>query len=123
MSGVLLKPLSYPDPNELVAVWQTAPGLNLKDLNASPATYFTYREENRTFQDIGLWRRDSSSVTGIAEPEHVATLMVTDGTLPILGLQPILGRWFTTRDDSPGSPQMVMFPTDIGSADSAATLR
>src|ERR1017187_8798092 len=62
VSGVLLKPLPHPDPARLVPVWQTAPGLDVKDLNASPATYFLYREEGRTFQDIGLWRRDSLSV-------------------------------------------------------------
>src|SRR3981189_2960386 len=56
VNGVLLKPFPFPESGNLVAIWQTAPGLNLKDLNASPATYFTYREEGRVFQDIGLWR-------------------------------------------------------------------
>ncbi len=108
VSGVLLKPLPYPDSDRLVGVWQTAPGLGIKDLNASPATYFTYRDEAQTFQDIGLWRTDSVSVTGIAEPEQVDALFVTDGTLPILGVQPIRGRWFTRKDDLPGSPDTVM---------------
>jgi len=71
-------------------------------------TYFTFREENRTFQDTGVWRHDSVSVTGIGEPEQVDALFVTDGTLPILGIQPIRGRWFTRKDDSPGSPETVM---------------
>src|SRR5580658_6363916 len=65
LSGVLLKPLPYPNPDQLVGVWEKAPGLGIGDMNASPATYFTFREENKTFQDTGLWRTDSFSVTGI----------------------------------------------------------
>jgi predicted permease len=108
LSGVLLKPLPYPNSDQLVGVWETAPGLGIKDLNASPATYFTFREEGRTFQDIGLFRSDSVNITGVGEPEQVASMTVTDGTLPILGVQPIRGRWFTRKDDLPGSPETVM---------------
>jgi MacB-like periplasmic core domain len=108
VNGVLWKALPYPDPAKLVGVWQTAPGLGIKELNASPATYFTYRDESRTFTDIGLWRSDSVSVTGIAEPEQVPALFVTDGTLPILGVQPTLGRWFSRKDDVPGNPETVI---------------
>ncbi len=106
--GVLLKPLPYPDPDNLVSVWLTAPGLGFKEVNASPATYFTCRDEGRTFQDIGLWAYRSVTVTGIAEPEQVDALAVTDGMLPILGVQPVRGRRFTAKDDSPGSPQAVV---------------
>ena len=108
LSGVLLKPLPYPNPEQLVGVWETATGLSMKNLNASPATYFTFREESRAFQDIGLWRNDSVNITGVGEPEQVAGLDVTDGTLPILGVQPIRGRWFTRKDDLPGSPETVI---------------
>jgi predicted permease len=108
LNGVLLKPLPYPEPDRLVAVWETAPGLNIRDLNASPSTYFTFRDESRTFQDIGLWRGDSVSVTGLTEPEQVDALFVTDGVLPVLGVRPVLGRWFSHKDDSPGSPRTVM---------------
>src|ERR1043166_9658071 len=65
IAGVLLKPLPFPKPDELVAVWHTAPGLSIKQLNASASTYFTYREESRTFQDIGLWTGGTASVTGL----------------------------------------------------------
>ena len=108
VEGVLLKPLPYPQPERLVGVWHTAPAINIKDLNASPSTYFIYRDQNRTFQDIGLFTGDSVSVTGVAEPERVQALLVTDGTLPILGIPPMLGRWFTREDDSPSSPDTVM---------------
>ena len=108
LEGVLLKPLPYPHSEELVGVWHKAPGINIPELNMSPSDYFIYREQGRTFQDIGLYSGDSVSVTGIGEPEQVPALNVTDGTLPILGVQPMLGRTFRREDDLPGAPQTVL---------------
>ncbi|MFI5095149.1 MAG: ABC transporter permease [Candidatus Acidiferrales bacterium] len=108
LESVLLKPLPYPRPNELIGVWLTAPGVNIQNLNIAPSNYFIYREQNRSFQDIGVYNGDSVSVTGRAEPEQVDGLDVTDGTLPLLGVSPVLGRLFTRQDDSPGSPDTVI---------------
>jgi len=106
--GVLLKPLPFPDANRLVAVWHSAPGINLEMLPQGPATYLTYREEGRTFEEIGLWQNGMVTVTGLSEPERVPALIVTDGTLPILQVAPHLGRRFTRQDDSPAGPATVM---------------
>src|SRR5260370_12034706 len=108
IDGVVLEPLPYPHPEELVAVWPTAPGLNIKDLNSSDSSYFIYREQSRTFQDIGLYRNDSVNLTGMVEPERVSALDVTDGVLPILGVRATLGRTFTRADDSPGGAKTLM---------------
>jgi predicted permease len=104
LEGVLLKPLPYPNPNELIGVWHTAPGINISDLNMAPSNYFIYREQNQSFVDIGIYNRDAVSITGVAEPERLTALDVTDGTLPLLGIAPMLGRTFTRQDDSPGVP-------------------
>src|SRR5208282_3010820 len=104
LESVLLKPLPYPRPNELIGVWHTAPGINVPILNMAPSHYFIYREQNQSFQDIGVYEGDSVSITGVAEPEQVDSLLVTDGTLPLLGIPPMLGRLFTHEDDSPGAP-------------------
>jgi predicted permease len=108
LEGVLLKPLPYPRAEQLIGVWHTAPGVGIKDLNMSPSNYFIDREQSTTFQDIGMYTGDSLSVTGAGEPEQVRGLDVTDGTLPILGVTPVLGRLFTREDDSPGSPETVL---------------
>jgi len=108
LESVLLKPLPYPKPDELVGVWHTAAGLNIDNLNMSPSDYFIYREQGQTFQDIGLYQGDSVSITGTAEPEQVEALDVTDATLPLLGIPPMLGRTFTKQDDSPGAPDTVI---------------
>jgi predicted permease len=108
LNGVLLKPLPYPDPERLIGVWLTAPGIDIKDLNMSPSSYFIFRDQNQSFTDIGLYTGDSVSVTGVAEPEQVDALDVTDGTLPLLGAKPAIGRLFTREDDSPGTPETVV---------------
>jgi predicted permease len=107
VNGVLLKPLPFADPDRLVGVWHVAPGLMEGDLNQSPATYLTYRD-NGVFQDIGMWRNSAVAVTGRGDPERLDALMVTDGTLPLLGVRPALGRLFTPEDDAPGSAQTVI---------------
>jgi predicted permease len=108
VDGVLLKPLPYPHAEQLIGVWHTAPGIGIKELNMSPSIYFIDREQNTTFEDIGVYAGDSLNVTGAGEPEHVPGLDVTDGALPILGVAPALGRLFTRKDDSAGSPQTVL---------------
>ena len=108
LDGVLMKPLAYTHAEDLAGVWLTAPGINVADFYLSPSDYFVFREQGMTWQDIGIYTGDSVSVTGIAEPEQVDTLLVTDGILPLLGVQPILGRGFTRQDDSPNSPATVM---------------
>jgi predicted permease len=108
LEGVLLKPLPYSHPDELVAVALTAPGINLKDVNISPSTYLILREQSRTLQDIAMSMGYSVNITGLGEPEHASSLIATDGLLPILGISPLLGRSFTRADDSPGSADTVM---------------
>jgi predicted permease len=108
LQGVLLKPLPYPKADDLVGVWHVAPGLNIKELSAAPSNYFIYREQNRTFQDIGLYTGDSVNITGVGEPEQVRALLVTERVLPMLGIPPMLGRWFTPKDSTPGSPDTML---------------
>jgi predicted permease len=108
LEGVLLKPLPYPKPNELIAVWHSAPGIGIDELNMSPSNYFIYREQNQSFQDVGVYSGGRVALTGVAQPERIDSLNVSDGTLPLLGIPPLLGRIFTRQDDSPGAPDTVV---------------
>ena len=108
VEGVLLKPLPYPHAEQLIGVWHSAQGVGIKDLNMAPSIYFIDREQNTTFQDIGVYGGDSLNVTGAGEPEHVQGLDVTDGLLPLLGVRPVVGRLFTRLDDSAGAAQTVL---------------
>jgi predicted permease len=108
IEGVLLKPLPYPEPNRLVGVWHTAPGIQIKDLNMAPSHYFIYREQGQTFQDVAMYQGDSLSVTGVNEPEQVDALDVTETLLPLLGVAPVAGRLFSADDAQPNAPKTAM---------------
>ena len=108
IEGILLRPLPFHDAEELVAVDHTAPGVSLENAGAAPFQYFTYREDSRTFQDIGLWNTDTASLTGLAEPEEIRTLNVTPNILPILQVQPLVGRLFSEADGKPDGAKTVV---------------
>ena len=106
--GVLLKPLPFEEPGRLVGVWHKAPGMGIEMLNQSPAFHFTYEDEGRTFERVGMWNNAGVAVTGRGEPERVRAVQVTYGVLEALRTQPMRGRRFMRQDDSPGSAETVM---------------
>jgi predicted permease len=108
IDGVLLKPLPHSHSEELVMLRHTAPGIGIKDLNMSASLYFTYREESRVFQDVTLWSPETSDITGLAEPEEVPVLLATHRFLPMLQVQPALGRGFRPEDDDSHGERTVM---------------
>jgi predicted permease len=109
VNSVLLRPLPYEDPEGLVGVWHSAPGIGFDGyLNQAPATHYTYREESRVFEDVGMWDDQQFAITGLGEPEQVQGMYLTDGTLPILGVTPLLGRVFNAEDDTPGTTETVI---------------
>lgn len=108
INGVILKPLPYAHAEELTDLNLTAPGVNLSDADPAPFLYFTFKDQNRAFQSLGLYHWTSRSVTGLAEPEQVQGLDVTSEVLPMLGVQPEVGRWFSANDTAPGGPQTVI---------------
>ena len=104
--GVLLKPLPFDDPAGLVSVKQVAP--HGAGANHGPATYLTYRENQRVFEGIGAWDGTEVSITGGGNPERVQGLLVSSSTLPLLRVQSAIGRLFSEEDDIPGRPLHVI---------------
>ena len=113
VNSVLLKPLPYPQSEQLVATWLEAPGAaglaNFTDgLRLSSSMYFTFTEHNRSFQSFGVWTSETANVTGLAEPEEIHTAQITDGVLQTLGVPPAVGRWLSAADQQPHGAKTVM---------------
>jgi putative ABC transport system permease protein len=104
--GVLLKPLPFDEPERLVSLQQIAP--HGAGTNHGPGTYLTYRENHQVFEGIGAWDPTEVLITGGGTPERVQGLLVSASTLPLLRVQPILGRAFSAEDDTPGAPRRVI---------------
>jgi predicted permease len=104
INSVLLKPLSYPRSEELVAVRQIAPGVvgssSASGLNLSPSMYLTYAEQNQVFRSLGVWTTTISTVTGAGEPEQVRVVLISDGVLQALDVPPAAGRWLSAADQA-----------------------
>lgn len=113
VDSVLLKPLPYPESDRLVSLSLNAPGAAglasfQTGLPLSPSMYFAFSENNRTFQALGVWISGKANVTGLAQPEEVNTIFITDGVLQALGVPPAAGRELTAADQVPNGPKNVM---------------
>ena len=112
VNSVLLKPLAFPRSEELVDLAQVAPGaggiLSSRGLGLSPSMYFTYTEQNSSFQSMGVWTSSYVTVTGLTEPEQVFANWISDGLLQALAAQPEIGRLLAPADQVPGSNESVL---------------
>lgn len=114
VNSVLLKPLPYAHPEELVDLRLTAPGFRIPVVPLATGAYFTLQEENRVFQDVGMYDAginsdgQSVNVTGFGEPMRVPALPVTASVLRILQTTPLSGRLFTQEDEVPGGADTVI---------------
>jgi putative ABC transport system permease protein len=104
--GVLLKPLPYPDPDRLVAIYDTQPAL--KTAPASYPKYIDWRDQNNVFEVIGGTTVGSAVLTGDGEPEQLWLAQPTASFFRVFAMPPLLGRWFTEEEDSPGGPKVVI---------------
>jgi predicted permease len=113
INSVLLKPLAYPHSEALVDLALAAPGAggivsSRGSLGLSASMYFTFAEQSRSFEALGVWIPRPVTVTGLAEPEQVFACMVSDGMLQALGVEPELGRPLLAADQVPGSNEVAL---------------
>jgi predicted permease len=113
VNSVMLKPLPYPESERLVSLNLDAPGAGglanfQSGLPLSASLYFAFSENNRTFQSLGAWIKNKANVTGLALPEEVNVILVTDGALEALGVPPAAGRELTAADQAPNGAKNVM---------------
>jgi predicted permease len=107
--GVVIKPLPYPDSERVVTVTHTAVfGNERGGFPFSPQFLATYGAGNQSFEELGIWTGGPVAITGVGDPEEVTALLVSQATLPVLGVRPALGRGFSPADDRPGAPETVI---------------
>ena len=103
LNSVLLRPLPYPEPQQLVSLHLDAPGAPglaefRNELRLSASMYFTFATHNRVFQSVGMWGPGTASITGIAQPEQVNTAQISGGVLETLNVPAFTGQWLTAAD-------------------------
>jgi putative ABC transport system permease protein len=110
VNGILIQPLPFPESDRLVGLTHKIAGpADDGDVHqASPAIYFTYRDNSQAFESVALWFGNVATVTGAGDPEEVEAVRATHELLPTLRVAPVLGRPFAAADDQPGAPRTVM---------------
>jgi putative ABC transport system permease protein len=108
INAVLLEPLPLADPGSLAMVWETAPqGRSARNV-ASPGDYLDWRAQNSSFADMGTYIDWRGNLTGVDEPVEVAVSIATATFFTVLGVPPQLGRVYTTDEDVPNGPSVVV---------------
>src|SRR5688572_1980524 len=99
---VLLRPLPYQDPDQVVMVWEDASRAGFPRNTPAPGNFNDWKANNRSFADMAATRFAGVSLTMDGPPELVLGRGVTPNFFDVLGVRPVLGRAFTTDDDRPG---------------------
>jgi len=111
VNGVLLNPLPYPQPEQLVTFHQSKP-----NFEAGAIPYPNFRDlqkQNQTFSSMAVSRAFGFSLIGAGEPERVNARLVSADFFSVLGLKPLLGRTFMPHEDEPGSGPVALISEDL----------
>ena len=101
VNAVLLRPLPFPDPDSLVAVFETDSKRGLQRGSHSYPNFFDLRAQNSVFEHLGTYRSGDYIMTGRGEPARLQGAVVTADLFPLLRVQPMLGRVFLPDEDKP----------------------
>jgi predicted permease len=106
VNGVLLRPLPYPEPGRLMLVYERS--REFGHLSVAYPNFLDWRRENHSFTDIAAFRGDDFNFTGSGQPEHLGGEFVSASLLPVLGVNPMLGRNFLPQEDRQGAGGVVI---------------
>jgi predicted permease len=104
VDALLLRPLPYPRPDRLAAIWLHSPGIGIFRDWPSPGQYIDLQNENRSFQEMALAQSRTFTLTGRDQPERIAGMRGQSSLLRMLGAKPLLGRLLLPEEDQPGKP-------------------
>ena len=109
VENVLLRPLPYPQPGNLVQIWNTYPP-QVPRAALSPGDYADWRQQNASFSEMGCYAHISQgfNLTGEGEPQRVLGSYASAGLFPLLGIRLAAGRYFIAEEDRAGSSPVVI---------------
>src|SRR5664279_1310251 len=102
VNAVLLLPLPYDDPDRLVTI------LHEYDHPVAPGNVLDWRAQNRVFEDIGVAESWTANLSSTGQAESVNALRVSTNLFPMLGVQPLLGRFFLSDEEKTGDEHKVI---------------
>jgi hypothetical protein len=111
VNGVLLNPLPYPQPDQLVALYQRTN--QFTEASIPYPNFQDWRRENRSFSDLAAYRHNDFTLTGMGEPERLKGEMVSASFFPLLGVKPVSGRTLMESEDLLGGARVALISEDL----------
>src|SRR5215471_16338981 len=111
INSVLLRPLPYQESSRLVILWERSPQLD--GMSIAYPNFTDWREQNKVFEKIGVYRRQSYNLTGRGEPVRLLGGMVSADIFDALRVKPALGRTFNQEEDKPGGKEVLVLSYGI----------
>ena len=111
VNGVLLRPLAFQKPDQLVRVWHTPPAKSFPGMttfSVSAANYLDWKNQNHVFDNMAIYTYHGFALTGSDKPEQVDAGAVSASFFPTLGVEPMLGRVFSAEEDQPGRSNVLV---------------
>jgi len=112
VEAVLWTDLPYRDAARLAIIWH-GDGNSTEVVGAWPRDYLTYRDTLRTFQNVTAFSNKGYNLSSGSEPSRITCTRVTSKLLPMLGVMPIRGRWFTDEDDRAGAEPSIILSYEL----------
>src|SRR5437016_285783 len=108
VDALLLRPLPYPHPDRLAAVWLHSPAIGILRDWPSPGQYIDIQNENHSFEQMALAQSRTFVLTGREQPERIFGARTQSSLLEMLGTKPLLGRLLLPEEDKPGKPDVAV---------------
>lgn len=108
INALLVKPLPFADIDRVVALWDKVPSRGVERNEVTVANYLDWQAQNKTFEQLGIYRWWSTNLTGAESPERVQGFLVTANFLEIVGVKPLLGRGFFAEENQPGKDAVAL---------------
>ncbi|MEP7347444.1 MAG: permease prefix domain 1-containing protein, partial [Gemmatimonadaceae bacterium] len=108
VNAILIRPLPFAHPEELISIYSRLKKTNEGGINISWPDYVSWRNDNRTMAGMGIWTWNSLALSGDGEAERVEAASVSANVFPILGVRPMLGRNFSENEEQRGEDHVVI---------------
>ena len=113
VDALLLRPLPYPHPDRLAAVWLHSPGIGILRDWPSPGQYVDIQNQNHSFEQMALAQSRTFTLTGRDQPERVNVLRTQSSLLTMFGAKALLGRTLLPEEDRPGKPPVAILSNSV----------
>lgn len=113
VDALLLRPLPYPQPDRLAAIWLHSPAIGILRDWPSPGEYIDVQKESHSFEQMALAQSRTFVLTGRERPERIFGVRTQSALLEMLGAKPLLGRLLLPEEDKPGKPDVAVLSERI----------